>query len=516
MLSIPLTGRRKIFSQEEVITAENVMRVLNDALAEHLQNMQEEDYLYWYRRGVQPILSRTKEVRPEICNKCVVNNANQVVTFKNGYFLTKPAVYISRREDENTTDKVRQLNEYLYTSGKHQADNAVVNWFHTVGMGVILVEPNRKNDKRKPVNVYAMDPRGAFVVYSLTPGNRPLFGVNMVVSGERVMFDVFTEDSVYKLHGGYVGKLYHPYTVGQPTMTATAVALDSVEPNVIGAVPIIEYAYNENRMGSFEAAVPIMDAINNVESNRMDGIEQFIQSLVVTTNVQFEEGVTANTIRQAGMICLRSSGDQKADFQILSEQLDQTQTQVTLDNLYSQLFDKCGVPATIREGGSTSDNVGAVYLRNGWALADTDARNTEDLFKESNRLFDEVFLRILAKKSNFAINIDDFDLQFTRNDMSNLLVKTQAALNMKELGLAPEICLERSGLSNDPLSDIEISSKYMEAIWNPQSTIVANGQPYTAGEQESTTGEQAQKELDEDRKEASNKVGQHWISGYWR
>lgn len=42
-------------------------------------------------------------------------------------------------------------------------------------------------------------------------------------------------------------------------------------------------------MGAFESVVPLLDAINNVQSNRLDGIEQFIQSLMVFYNCTLGE-----------------------------------------------------------------------------------------------------------------------------------------------------------------------------------------------------------------------------------
>ena len=57
------------------------------------------------------------------------------------------------------------------------------------------------------------------------------------------------------------------------------------------------------------------------------------------------------------------------------------------------------------------------------------------------------------------------ELHIEHNSMSNMLVRTQAALAMKTLGLAPEIALERSGVSNDPLKDIEKSKEYIDKAW---------------------------------------------------
>ena len=64
-----LYGRRDIFSGVDEITEENVIDEVNSALVYHLQNVAEEEYLYWYRRGLQPILKRTKERRLRLATK---------------------------------------------------------------------------------------------------------------------------------------------------------------------------------------------------------------------------------------------------------------------------------------------------------------------------------------------------------------------------------------------------------------------------------------------------------------
>jgi SPP1 family phage portal protein len=471
-----LFGRDKIYTSATRITRANVIDEINRALSLHMVNVAEIDYLYWYRRGVQPIINRTKEIRPEICNRICVNNADMVVTFKNGYFLTSPVSYVSRKEDDATAAEVKKLNEFLYTSGKQTADNKVCDWFHTVGVGVIFCEPTKDEEEAKirPITVHALDPRSAFVVYSLRPGNKPMYGVNLVIDEKTIYVDVITEEKVFHLKGMPTPEK----TTSRPDPLTAVYEVVSVEPNIIGRVTIIEYVYKSTRMGAFETALSTMDAINTAESNRLDAVEQTVQNLMVMYNCELPEGETANTIRESGLIVLTSTSDNRADVKLMSESLDQTQTQTTLDDLYEQMLEKCGVPSSVRDGGSTSDNVGAVYLRSGWAMADTDARNTEDLYRESNRLFDEVFLRVLKRRGLVSkeLDVSDFDVTFIRNSLNNLLVKTQAALNMKTLGFAPELAFAKSGLSNDPISDVEASRKYIDQMWvSPTQFMQGNG-----------------------------------------
>ena len=126
VIAPPLLGRLNIQSNTP-LDEQNIIAELSKVMANHIINVTAIEYLYWYRRGLQPILGKIKDVRPEINHIVVENHADEIVGFKNGYFLTQPAFYISRNKDEGITDKVKQLNEYLYLSGKNEVDNKVVD-----------------------------------------------------------------------------------------------------------------------------------------------------------------------------------------------------------------------------------------------------------------------------------------------------------------------------------------------------------------------------------------------------
>lgn len=486
-------GRLDIYASYDNITAENVIDELNSALVYHIQNMLQEEFLYWYRRGVQPILGRKKEIREDILNIVQENHAEEFTAFKNGYFCTQPVNYVARRK--GVQGKLKKLNEYLFRSGKHEADNKCIDWFHTVGKGVIFVEPNEDADV--PFKAYALDPRSAFVAYSLRPGNKPVMGVNLVTTDGKAQFDVFTEREVFHLSGTVVGRLMT--TAKSQDFMVTASRLDSVEPNVLGKIPIIEYRYNSVNMGCFEAVIPLLDEINNITSNACDGVEQFIQSLAIAVNCEFPEDTTITDIRKAGMIALRSVGENKADFKVLSEQLDQTQTKVLVDRLYDQALRISAMPA--RTSGQANQNMtGVGALANfGWYQADCAARNTEDLYHESNKLFDEIIVDILRRKGLLDVSVNDFESQFVRNETANIQSKAQAFQTLMSAGLHPELAMAKSGISNDPVKDATMSEKYIEMIWGDPNKVV---------EAEQTDGGQGEAEIiEEDRDTGENDMG---------
>lgn len=473
-------GRLDIYASFDDINEENLIAEVNEALVYHVRNMLEEEFLYWYTRGVQPILNRKKEVRDDILNIVQVNTAAEIVDFKNGYFLTQPCSYVSRRKGVQT--KVKKLNEYLYRSGKQDADNEVSDWFHRVGKAPLFVEPGEDNEV--PFRAYALDPRSAFVVYSLRPGNKPVMAVNLVTVDGVAKLDVFTENMVYHLTGTVVGKMItteknHDYMV-------TATTLDYSEPNVLGYIPIIEYRYNSINTSAFELAIPLIDEISNLTSNACDGVEQFIQSLAIAVNCEFPENTTITDIRKAGMIALRSIGENKADFKVLSEQLDQTQTKTLTDNLYDEILRICAMPSRNTSGSSTYDTTGAAVLANfGWYQADAAARNTEDLFKKSNRQFDRIIVEILRRKGLLDIDLNDFEINFVRNETANVQSKAQAFQTLMAAGLHPELAAAKSGISNDPVKDMKMSEKWLEMIWgNPEKVVEADQTDGGQGEAE--------------------------------
>ena len=486
-----LCGRRDIYTTTETLTAENVIDEVNSALTWHLMNVAEEDYLYWYRRGLQPVLNRTKERNEFICNKTLENHAAEIVAFRNGYLLMQNATFISRSEEAQ--EKVKTLNEYLYRSGKHTADNELADWFHMVGKAALYVEPT--NDRECPVRAYALDPRSACVVYSMRPGKRPVFALNVVVSGDEAFIDVYTADTIFHLAGGAAASKKE--TTAYPIYEYLATDFLGAEPNRLGHIPIIEYRYNSVNTGSFEEVIPLLDAINDVQSNRVDGVAQFIQSIAVAVNCKFEEGTTADKIKKAGMVAISSIGENKADFKILSQELNQQQTQTLVDNLLDQAMKIAAIPTRASNGRGTYDTTGrAAIFNNGWETTASVARNTEDLFKQSDKYWQEILVDVLGRIGALDIKMVDFDLNFIRNETANVQAKAQSLYTLLSLGMNPVLAFAQSGISDDPVADVTASEKYLKMIW---------GDPDNPEQGEGGKGQ--------DKPAVDNG---NWVSGYYR
>lgn len=461
-----LHGRLPIYTtidSLEGLSSEEIIAEVNEAISIHVRNMIDMEYLYWYRRGITPIYNKTKEIRPEINNKISSAYAGAVVGFKNGYFLTQPATYIPRKGREETAERVSTLNEYLYRSGKHDVDNELVDWFHTVGKADLFVRS--VDDPDVPFEVAALDPRSAFVARSTRPGNKPSYAGYIVVDDEELYVDVWDRYNLYRMKGTVTGKLVTP----DPNYVCTVSQVTEVIPNPLGEIPIIEYQYNSVWMSAFESVIPLFDAIDQVQSDRVDGIDQAIQSLLVFYNCELgtdEDGneITPSYVRASGALFLQSIGENKADLKEIVSNLDQSQTQELINNLYNTAMTICGMPVATNNFPGDSTGL-AIELKDGWQVTEMNARNTEDLFKKANRQFDRIIVKILQTKGLLDLSLSDFELHFTRNELRAVQSKAQALQTMLAAGLHPTLALAKSGISADPVSDFELSKGYMKLRW---------------------------------------------------
>ena len=178
-----LFGRKVIYTDVEHVTRGNVVDVLQKAMPIHQMNRADIEYLYRYYKGDQPILGRVKDVRPEINNKIVVNRANEIVSFKVGYLLGEPVQYVSRGNDESVAEGVSKLNDYALSEDKAAKDKELADWFHICGTSYRMILPDRMADVEEdesPFEIFTLDPRNTFVVYSSGLGHRPILGVTYV------------------------------------------------------------------------------------------------------------------------------------------------------------------------------------------------------------------------------------------------------------------------------------------------------------------------------------------------
>ena len=447
-----LFGRKIIYTDATAVTEKNVKDELHKAMSVHDSNQADIRYLYRYFKGNQPVLNREKTVRPEINNKIVENHAQEIVNFKTGYLLGEPCAYVRRGEDDSVSEKVRQLNEIMFAEDKASHDRELAQWMHICGIGVRMVLPDTTGEEdESPIEMDTLDPRSAFVVYHSGFGKKPVMGVKYIQDEDgKPLFSVYTPERYFEIRDN---------------------TIECNEPNPLGMIPIFEYALNPERMGAFETVLPMLDAINSVASNRLDGIEQFIQAIMVFENCDITETLFAQ-LKDEGALKVKSDPNNPGKVYYLVQQLDQSQTQTLVDYLYSQVLTIVGMPSTTKGGTSTSDTGSAVILRDGWQQAEARARDTELMFKKTEKQFLKLVLRICRDSGGPDLRLADVEIKFSRRNTDNLLTKTQALLHMLEAGISPAVAIATCGLWSDPV-DVSAQSEAFLKKWDYEEPIDA-------------------------------------------
>lgn len=453
-------GRRCIYTSERNFTAENVKQIVDRAMSVHSMNVCDIQRLYNYYRGRMDILDRKKEVRPEICNKVVVNHAAEIANFKIGFTFGEPVQYVYRGKDTKNSemnraddDNIAALNKLMYKMGKSSKDRELAQWLYICGIAqrITLYEGTE-------LHTYVCDPRCTFTIRANNFTNRVLLSVvystddlldDVVSSVPKKKYTIYSDDRCWKFEDNVL-------------VSETSIAFN----------PITEYWANPTRQGCFETVLGIIDELNNIASNRADGIEQQIQSLTWFNNIEIDEEQFA-ALSAKGGICTKSAPNMPANIQMLQNTLDQSQSQTYADDLYQKMLQIAAVPdRKASAGGNTGQ---ALIIGEGWTQAEAAAKSFEQSFDESEKIFVENVLKIIktvkttsTSPEDFTnLTADDVDIKFTRNKTDNLLTKTQGLQNQLEAGIHPRIAIEACGLYSDPQQVYVESAEYLEK-WKQQ------------------------------------------------
>jgi hypothetical protein len=164
-----------------------------------------------------------------------------------------------------------------------------------------------------------------------------------------------------------------------------------------------------------------------------------------------------------GAVFLKSVGDNKADLKEISSQLDQSQTQVFIDNLYDQVLTICGMPNRNGNGSSTSDTGAASLLRDGWTLAEARAKDAELMFKASEQEMLKVIIRVCKFLTDISLSLRDIDIKFTRRNYENIQTKAQVLCEMlNNEKIDPRLAFAHCGMFADPEEAYKMSMKWFE------------------------------------------------------
>ena len=456
-----LYGRTVVYTDALEIDDSNIGDILAEAIDDHEQNSTDIDYLYEYYKGDQPINTREKTYNDNVNNKIVVNRAAEIVNFKVGYLLSAPIQYIDAASNDNEegieNNDLDTLTRYCMLEDKETSDLEVAEWQSICGRAFRMILPKEETlEGESPFAIYTLDPRNTEVVYSSKMGHKPMMAFTSVtLNDDTVLYYCYTATDFYVL---------------DKDGNDMSDDITKSGPHALGMIPIIEYPANEARIGDFEQVIPLLNSVNTVMSNRVDGVEQFIQAILCLEGMQIEHDSSQSQaeaetnfmtqVKEVGGMMI----PQNSRAYYLAQELNQEQTEVLVQSMYDQILTIVGMPNRNMGGTSTSDTGSAVILRNGFSEAEARARIRENYFKKSERRFLNLMIVLSNTLGGTNLLTTDVDVRFPRRNYTNDSANVTNLISMLSSDwITPEFAYQHCNMVADPHHEFLLAKAWHDA-----------------------------------------------------
>ena len=459
LIETELTGRREIFTDIVPDSKENVKKILESAIATHEVNAAECQTLIAYYQGIHKnILERPEQYASGVNNKIILNYAQSIVRDIVGYTFGKDIEYVPK--DVKNSEKITKLVAQMQDIDVPLEDISAATYASICGVAYeCTVAETDASGKIVGIKVGHLSPLTTFVVKSHAFKNPVVMSVTYYESDtEGRVYTIYTDTKWYKATNGKDGEL----------------VVEDKGFHSFGGNPISLIENNVFRIGDFEVALSILDAIDKVNSDRVNDIENYVQSLLVFINASLgdskeEREETREAIKKNRIVELNapSGNGMVVDAKYITQQLNPQSTQAISDDLEESLWKIVGIPDRKTRSSGGGDTGDAVQLRDGWADLEVVARNKEKYFKKAKREQLVIALNILKMISEDYDNLNaiDIDIKFSRNKRDNLATKSQAySVLMSTETLAPEDALEIADMTTNVNEVVARGKTYWDSI----------------------------------------------------
>ena len=455
-------GRKTIytsFTEEEILALpvekqnEAIIKIIEDSKGLHSINRTETLYLKDYLKGIQDIyVDKVKHTRPEIDNHTVENWAWALVDFKKCYLLGKPIQYVQL--DADGEKEIALLNKYVRFEGKKAKDMNCYEDVLVCGRGFVYKGYQKTTeDDEAPFEILNCNAEDTEVVYTSKLGNKQV-GSYVVTSMKHITTTIDPETKE-------VTEKEEPYTEYTFYLRNRAVTVSdkSGTLQVIGSKPILmkehsitEYYINRQRISLIEIGKDLFNDLNYLESLDKDDMEQFVNAIMVFTNVEVNES-DIGEIRRLGAVSINSTENKKASIELLAQRLHASDTQTYYTRLLTSLHQILGIPMASDNGSVTSGDTGKAKLTGqGYTTAGIRAEGDETMFGQCDMEMLKGILKCCKMSPSSEIKdlkVSDIEPKFNRDMTDNILTKTQALLNLYSADIPRKFANEIIGLFGD-------------------------------------------------------------------
>lgn len=396
--------------------------MLKSVLREHLADVPRLTNLAAYYRGESAITKRQRE-KGLPNNRIAHPYARYIVSVATGYLIGQPVNYAADTQEAELQPITDAYSKCAISS--IDAENA--RHASIYGRGVEYVHVTESETDSVMPCVAALSPETAFVVYDDDYHNTPLFGVYYAPDTA----EDGTPDGwrVYVMGAQKIRALKMTDLSGGST---TAIE-ESV--HYFGGVPMVEYWNDEDEKGDFEWVLPLIDAYDKLESDRVNDKEQFVDKLLLLTGCTLEDDERGRPpwqqLREDKALCLP---DMQASATYLQGALTESDVEVLRSALVEDIHKMSMIPNLAdRDFASNSSGVAMRYKL--WGLEQM-TNVKQQWFLEGLRMRLKLFANFCRVQGHPALDVSDVMITMTRSMPANLVENAQMAQYADAAGAA--------------------------------------------------------------------------------
>lgn len=481
-------GRRTLYTDVKEVTDRNIKQILQSVISLHEVNRQEMTFLLEYEGGKQP-LQRVKTTRTDIDIQDIDNVANEITNFKRSYHWGNPITLVQRGEVDSGTNvepkAIALLNECFSAENIRKKTAELSRFVEITGVGYTALELNvRWKEGKSPFIYSVIDPRYAFVVRSSRyADHRVMVGVTYRVDdmGNK-FFTAITENRVYIVEN--LSKTIN----GEPLEEEQWNFGDrNGEVNPFGIINLVEWVRDVDRMGCFERQIPEMDALNIIESDFANDVDQNTQAVWHANDIEpprDENGEVVQATSGQWVYTLTTDNGRTPFVKPLTIAYDYNGMLNNTITKRQLILQKCNVPQrNDNSGGSTGI---AMSDATGWTQAEVEATKIQGLQEDSKMQEIEVALEII-KISPYVktdsplrkLRYVDVKPNVKRQKTYEMTTKINAYATGVAHGISPKDMIYAINFFDDPQQVVDDSQKYMdmyiESVFSKNNNVKPDG-----------------------------------------
>lgn len=333
-------------------------------------------------------------------NRIPVNFAKYITDTMNGFFIGIP---IKTTADDETVSQYLEFLDQYNDQDDNNAELSKVCSIYGNGYEMYYV------DEDGNIGITYLTPMEAFIIYDDSILERPLFFVRHYTDADNVEWGSWSDGHVVQ---HFVNRGTYKW-------------IDQPKKHGFDGVPAVEYVENEERMGVFESALPMIDAYNKAISEKANDVDYFADAYLKILGTSLNKN-ELEQLRQKRII--KFDGEDAAN--LIVEFLQKPNGDTTQENLINRLekliFQISMVANISDENFGTSSGIALKYKL--LAMSNLAKAKERKFTSGMNRRYKLIFSNPVSGMQKDAwVGIK---YQFTQNYPANILEESQIAGNL--------------------------------------------------------------------------------------